>query len=132
DCVSILIVVDGRSGIADAVVSPTVCIKGLPALVIVYRAVQLVGSSFSHDVDGAAVGVAVRGIEHRGLNLYFLHGIGRGDKDDYAAAERHSVGDSIHHELVIAGLRAAAAIDTELSLRIAGVGPAAPIHAGRQ
>ena len=62
------------------------------------------------------------------LHLQLFHRIERRDKCDQAASGGHGIRNSIHHEFVVAGLRATAAVDAELSLRIAGVGSVTAIH----
>ena len=60
---------------AQAVIGPAVGVQRLPPFIEVDRAVQLVGPAARHDAHGAAVRVAVGGVEHGGVDFDFLYRI---------------------------------------------------------
>src|SRR5262249_59884684 len=74
---------------------------------LIGRAVQAIGTAPQRDVDRGAGAVPLLGVEARGLDLEFLHGVGRWDKGDAVTTTTVvvRVGYAVERELVPADAR---------------------------
>src|SRR5215467_11181770 len=80
DRVAQLPVLGGRLRQSQRVVCPTGCVQSPPLLEQVDGAMQVVSAPARRNADSASVGVAIRGVEHSGMNLDLIGGIDGGNK----------------------------------------------------